>query len=137
MMHDFEQIIESLKLKIIEKFQSQKTELFLSNGTVFGRNWKDLTPKYKEYKLGKIGKIYPINIFTGEMLKSLLENALVIESDYDGKDLKLTIDINSDRMNLDYTNYANEQREFILFSDEEKQEIVELVQDTIKEYFAQ
>ena len=124
-----------IKEKITEKFQEQKTSLFNSNGTIFGRDWKDLTEKYKKFKDKEIGRIYPMNIFYGDMLRALIERSLKIESNYNEDQLTLNVSIDSVRMNIDYAEDANKQREFISFSEEEKEELIRVTYETIKEHF--
>lgn len=145
-MENLESLIDEIKLKIFKKFQEQKTELFLSNGTIYGRSWKDLSPDYKKWKQNEIGRIYPMNILYGTMLKSLIEQSLRIETDYSEEELRINVNIDSIRMNLDgpdginvqeYTDAMNEQREFILFSSEEKEELVKIAYETINEHFGE
>lgn len=134
-MEDINNLIEELKQTIITKFQELKTELFMSNGTIFNRDWPDLTEKYKPVKQARIGQIYPMNILDGTMLNELIYNALIIESDYDGNKLTLHLDVDTERMEVPYAQRRNFDREYISFSPEEKQELIDICQNTIKEHF--
>ncbi len=77
-MDNINELSEQIKNKIIETYRLTKKELFESNGKKYGRNWKDLSKDYKEWKKKEIGRIYPIGILYEEMLKGLLNNALNI-----------------------------------------------------------
>src|SRR5690242_15274773 len=136
-MSDADQIATQVKNKIIDTFRELKKELFYSNGTIFDRDWDDLTPKYKKYKASKRGSAYPINIFTGELLERVLESALIVESEYDSfsDSLKLKISVNLDRVNVDYAEAVNQKREYISFSSEEKKLINQAVMETLQEYY--
>lgn len=136
-MVNIEKLSEEIKNKIISEYKELKTKLFESNGKIFGRDWEDLTPKYKKWKIQKKGSAYPINILTGDLLKSVLDNALVIDIFYDTHLDKLNykINIDSDKIGLSYADDVNKKREYILFSPEEKEIIIELVIQTIKNYF--
>jgi hypothetical protein len=136
-MGNVDTISAQIKASIIETFQKMKTELFQSNGTIYERDWDDLSPKYKKYKARKRGSAYPINIFTGELLKKVLEDALYVEADYNNfsDELKLKISVNLDRVSIDYAKAVNETREYISFSKEEKKLLNEAVMDTIKRFY--
>lgn len=136
-MGNVDTISAQIKASIIETFQKMKTELFQSNGTIYERDWDDLSPKYKKYKARKRGSAYPINIFTGELLKKVLEDALYVEADYNNfsDELKLKISVNLDRVSIDYAKAVNETREYISFSKEEKKLLNEAVTDTIKRFY--
>ena len=65
-MIDIHDIEEKITSEIYKKIRELKTELFESSGTTLGRNWDDLTPKYKKWKQKIRGSAYPINIFTSK-----------------------------------------------------------------------
>lgn len=136
-MSDVDTISSQIKSKVIETFRRLKTDLFYSNGSIFERDWDDLTPKYKKYKAQKRGSAYPINVFTGELLERILENALIVETDYNSfsDSLKLNISVNLDRVNVDYAQAVNQKREYISFSSEEKKLINQAVAETLREYY--
>lgn len=134
-MEDILDISEKIKQRLIEKFNEQKTDLFNSNGTIYGRSWPDLTEKYKDWKQNEIGRIYPMNILYGELLTDLLDNALKIDIDYNDSQVIFKLTVDTDRMKAAYSNRRNEDREYIRFSDEEKNELVNICQQTIQEYF--
>ncbi len=138
-MNDIDNLEEQIKNKIIETYQLNKKELFDSNGEIFGRHWDDLTPKYKKWKAKQKGSAYPINIFTGELLKELLDNALEIDFSYDDDSDKMNfkINVNSDKIGLKYADYVNNKREYISFSDDEKKIIINVINTTIKEFFGE
>lgn len=128
-MFDF----EALKSIFMEEFADLKQRLFESNGKIFGRNWKDLAADYKKWKQKESprGSYYPINIFRGDLLKDL-QQALVVN--FEIKDNEISINLTIDTVNILTTNRydssaliaedVNEAREFIKFSDEEKEILV-------------
>src|SRR5271165_3128561 len=128
-MNGTEELAEKLQEQILKKAKELKTKLFEASGKILERNWEDLTPKYKKYKTKKLGFPYPINIFTGDLLRNLLENALIIDVSYDSHldKMNFKINIDSDKIGLKYADPVNNKREYISFSSEEKKIITELV----------
>lgn len=128
-----------IKAQITKTFKEMKTELFESNGKIFDRNWDDLTPKYKKYKAQKKGSAYPINVFTGKLLEEVLEHALVVDCSYDEltDDLTTNISVDLSRVNVEYAKDVNDSREYITFSDEEKDIINKAVVEVLKRYYGE
>ncbi len=138
-MDDITKYEDLIKKKIIESIQTTKTKLFMSNGKAFGRQWDDLTPKYKKWKKSKLGSAYPINIFTGNLLNYMLDKAIDVNVYYDAHldKMNFKINIDSDRIGLEYADIVNEKREYIKFSDEEKKIITESAFNVLKENFGE
>lgn len=136
-MNGTTELAEQIQEQILKQTKELKTQLFEASGKILGRNWEDLTPKYKKYKTKKLGFPYPINIFTGNLLRSLLENALVVNVTYDDHldKMNFKINIDSDKIGLKYADPVNNKREYISFSAEEKKIITEFIVQIIKEYF--
>lgn len=135
-MNEVDALNNLIKETIIETFQKCKTDLFNSDGTIFGRNWADLTPKYKKYKEKKRGSAYPLNNFTGKLFLNLITKALVVDVDYDSlnDDLKYSMSVDLGRMDVEYAEEVNEAREYLSFSDEEKKLISEAITKVIENY---
>jgi len=134
-MEDINTLVEVLKKNIIEKFREMKTDLFLSNGTIYGRDWPDLTDRYKQEKYRAIGKIYPMNMLYEELLKSLLDKAFEIETTYFNDEIKLSLSVDTDRMVINYANRRNEDRNYVTFSDEEKELLILVCKETVQKHF--
>ena len=136
-MNGTDELAEKIQEEILKTARELKTKLFESSGKILERNWDDLTPKYKKYKTKKLGTPYPINIFTGDLLRKTLENAIIVNVTYDDHldKMNFKINIDSDKIGLKYADPVNNKREYISFSSEEKQIITELIVETIKEYF--
>jgi hypothetical protein len=133
-MEDIDFLIQNIRVKVTEKFREQKTALFLSNGKMFGRDWKDLSDNYKLWKDKTIGHIYPIYVLYGDMLEALLKKSLRIEFNHFSDHANVHVSIDSERMDIEYAEKLNIEREFIKFSDEEKEELVEITKKTIEEF---
>lgn len=135
-MIDIHDIEEKITSEIYKKIRELKTELFESSGTTLGRNWDDLTPKYKKWKQKIRGSAYPINIFTGYLLQSLIDNAIKVNASYDENldNLSFKIDLDTDRIGLDYANYVNDKREYISLSEQEKKFLDDLVVGIVEDY---
>lgn len=133
---DLNELEEYIKAQLEKKLRELKTELFESSGQILGRSWDDLTPAYKKYKQKTLGHAYPINIFSGYLLQNLIDNAITIDTSYDENSDKITFKINldTDKIGLDYAEAVNEKREYISLSFEEKQLLNELVIEIIEGY---
>jgi len=128
---------KQIELEITKTLRELKTDLFDSSGQTLGRNWEDLTPKYKKWKKKLLGYAYPINILTGYLLQSLVDNAIKVNVNYDESSdtLSFNINLDTDRIGLEYAEYVNDKREYISLSDEEKKFINELVIDIVQSHF--
>jgi hypothetical protein len=136
--------VDADKLKYLaqEKFAELKYELFQSNGSIFGRDWHDLERSYKKKKAEARGSAYPIQVYDGDLLNSLTENALKVEVTENENlgTISITFDVDSSRVHayhngFDYAEVANEHREFISLSDEEKIAILGYLKDNISEWW--
>jgi hypothetical protein len=117
------------------KFKEQKTNLFHSNGKIYGRFWPDLSRDYKDWKRNEIGRVYPMNILYGPMLEALITKALKIEESHFENTVVLNISVDTNRMDIPYADVRNSDREYISFSDEEKKELIDITLETIREHF--
>src|SRR4051812_27582569 len=102
-MIGIQELEEKIESNIYKKLRELKTELFESSGQTLGRSWDDLTPKYKKFKQKAIGHAYPINIFSGYLLQSLIDNGISISTNYDENSdtLSFKINIDTDKIGLD------------------------------------
>ena len=133
---DLSELQQKIEADLYKKLRELKTELFDSSGQSLGRSWEDLTPKYKKFKQRAIGHAYPINIFSGYLLQSLIDNGISIDTNYDedSDNLSFKIKIDTDKIGLDYAEAVNEKREYISLSEEEKSIIDDLVVSIVEEY---
>lgn len=136
-MNEIDELTSTIKSQIIKTYIELKTRLFRSSGKVFDRDWEDLTPKYKNYKTKKLGSAYPINIFTGDLFNNVLDKALSVEAYYDQHSDKMNfkIDVDTNRIQLEYADAVNEKREYISFSPEEKKILTEVAIQTIQSFY--
>jgi ribosomal protein L29 len=135
-MINLSELEQKIEADIYKKLRELKTELFESSGQSLGRNWDDLTPKYKKFKQKAIGHAYPINIFSGYLLQSLIDSGITIDTNYDedSDNLSFKINLDTDKIGLDYAEAVNEKREYISLSEEEKSIIHDLVISIVEEY---
>lgn len=136
-MNDLSELGKQITEVIYKTIRELKTELFESSGTTLDRNWDDLTPRYKKFKQKIRGSAYPINIFTGYLLRGLIDNAITVNISYDESldNLSFNVNLNTDKIGLKYAEYVNDKREYISLSEDEKKIINELVAAIVESYF--
>lgn len=138
-MNDIDELMEKIKFNITDSYKFLKRELFESSGKTFERNWVDLTPKYKDDKRRKYGFVYPIGTATGALLEGVLNKALVVDVEYNEFEDKIdfNLDMDTDRIGLDYADAFNafKDRNYVKFSDTEKEVIYNVIAETIRNYF--
>ena len=133
-------VIETI---IAEEFALLKTELFESNGRIFGRDWKDLSPSYVPIKraIAKNGSEYPINVLSGNLLEDLKKAIKISVSPKNGG---IEIFISVDTLDIQATSRSgsgrriaedvNEEREYISFSEEEKGRLIKALESSSSEW---
>lgn len=137
-MNDIDDLMEKIKSNITDSYKRLKRELFENSGKILGHHWEDLTPKYKEDKRRKYGFSYPVGIRTGELLKGVMEKSLVLDIFYDefNDEMRFKIDVDTDRIDLDYADAFNsfKDRNYVTFTDAELEIFSNIVSNTIRDF---